>query len=188
MNKFEIEGQGGLYIRHCIRPRCLIEVIRLPSEAYYEGGLGAIFDLFIYRTDKGNVLFQLLVIDFDEPGILDADDVSEVDTPSYRLMLKKAWHFLLYKYLLPGVQLPGEPRYVEPDDPDDEESLFSLEVEDDDTYVYHRGTPLFRAKLKPVQDAMGILEEIEMLDDAEVDQMEYTALMREMGDWLAKHL
>jgi hypothetical protein len=188
MNRFELESENGLFIRHCIFPRCQIEIICLPSEAYYEGGLDSIFDLFVFRSNNGNILFQFLITEFNEPGIDGPENVFFEDVHIYRNMLTKAWKWLLHGYLLADNKLPSEPRSIQPDGHDDKDSLFSIEVEDGNRYVYHRGVPLFRARLKPEQDALGILDDIEFLEDVNLEYMDIAALMSEMGDWLAKKL
>lgn len=189
MQRFRLKYDNEkLFITHSIYPECVIEVIQLARQAFWDecADWGSIFDFFVLRQADGDCLFQLLIVEYNEVDTFDAGDVSDDEVPEYRALLRKAWKWFLFRYLLGPEDLPGMPRQFGFDAEPEDERAFSVQDEDGIRYVYHRMHPVFRARLKPEQDAGGILDDIEWLEEPDVDDV--PGLLSKMGDWISKYL
>lgn len=183
MNRFEFKFSKdleGLFITHSIYPECVIEIIKLQDKSLWDevAGLDDIFDFFIFNSHEGNQLFMFLV--------LNSDDIDD-EASDYRLMLRKSWKWFLHGSLLKKIPLPNTFRFLEMDDQSDQDE-YSIEMEEDGKYVYHRTYPVFKAKLKPKQDALGIIDNLQFLEEVKVDPSVQARIMSELGDWLSKNL
>jgi len=183
MEKFRIKDtKQGITIEHTVFPKFEISVYLLESEAAWQGTLDDIFDLNIKRP-PGKMLFQFLITEFNENDVSDPNDVGEDELHLYRRALQKAWKWMLHRYLLGNEALPRAPEmfyFGQDDDQDD----FSTEIVDGIRYVTHLVKPVFRAKLKAEQDEMGIVEEVDFMED--VSPEEIASLMSKLGDWLSQ--
>lgn len=183
MKKFEINFEnGGLFIRHSAFPECIIEVIQLESLTMWSevAGYDDIFDLFRLVHDDDNVdLYMLLVSTFIDHD--DADDVPDEDVKAYRRMLRKAWKWVKFKYLIPKVELPAQPRFIAMNRYVEEDNRFSIERTDEGIFITHRLYPIFMATV-----VGNTIEVADMMEDIPPDPLLIASVLREMGDWYAQ--
>lgn len=175
-------ADAGLYVRHSAYPECIIEVIELESQAMYAEvvGLNDIFDFFTFKKNGHSKLVMLLVDQYIDHG--DSNDVPDEDVADYRRMLRKAWKWLLYSYLIPGNELPAKPRFISMNQyMDDDANIFSLEKTDEGIIITHRIYPIFRARVEG-----NSIRLMDAMEDLPADPSAIAAIMRRMGDWYAR--